>query len=170
MTTLRGTDAPRAVTLAGMCFRERPTGTSANQRWLTVFDLSFAAATVATASAINVTQGNMVGVLLAAGDGNSVALQSAAAAGTPATGTISYSVPAGPVHHVIMDLAPNNGYSVRVTSSGSSRTISVTPGGACISSPKGVLDFNVSAGDTATPRNAPPPRGNPPMPAYPAGG
>jgi hypothetical protein len=130
----------------------RPPNTNVSQQWLTVFDLSTAAAAVATASPVTVTQGAIVGVQLPASDGNSVVISSAGAAGTAISGSIGYSVANVAAHHVITELAPNTGYTVAATVSGSVQNVSVSVGGTSMSSSEGVLDFNLSAsGVVSTP-------------------
>jgi hypothetical protein len=126
----------------------RPSDNAATQQWLTVFDLSASAAKVASASAVTINQGAVVGVQLAASDGNAVLIQSTAAAGTPIAGTVVYTVPATLAHHVVTELAPATGYSISVTTGSSSQTVSVSPGGTYTTSAKGVLNFYVNAGGT----------------------
>ena len=130
----------------------RPPNTNVAQQWLTVFDLSTSATAVATASPVTVTQGAIVGVQLPASDANSVVISSAGAAGTPISGSIGYSVANVAAHHVITELAPNTGYTITATISGSVQNVSVSVGGTSMSSSEGVLDFNLSAsGVVSTP-------------------
>ncbi|MBB6189782.1 hypothetical protein HDE77_004171, partial [Rhodanobacter sp. MP7CTX1] len=89
---------------------------------------------------------------LAASDGNSVVVSSTGPAGTPISGNIGYSVANVAAHHVIMELAPNTGYTITATVSGSVQNVSVSVGGATMSSSEGVLDFNLStSGVVSTP-------------------
>ena len=123
----------------------RPNNTSLNQQWLTVFDLSSSAAAVASARPVTITQGAAIGVALSASDGNSVVISSAGAAGVPISGAVAYAVPAVAAQHLVTELAPATGYTISVTTAGSTQTVSVTPGGTSMSSGRGVLDFHVSA-------------------------
>ena len=123
----------------------RPPNKTVTQQWLTVFDTSSSAATVAKALAVTVTQGAVVGVSLTAADGNSVVISSSGAPGVPISGAIAYAVPALAAQHVVTDLVPATGYTITVSTSGSTQTVTVTPGGTRMSSARGVLDFYVSA-------------------------
>jgi hypothetical protein len=130
----------------------RAPNTNVTQQWLNVFDMSASATNVATTTPITVTQGGIVGVQLAASDGNSVVVSSTGAAGTPISGNIGYSVAAIPARHIITDLAPSTGYTVTAVISGSVQKVSVSVGGSIISSSEGVLDFNLTAsGSISTP-------------------
>ncbi len=126
----------------------RPPDTNVNQQWLTVFDLSSSASTVAAAAPITNAQGGIAGVVLTdkgGNHGNDVVVVSTGAPGTPIAGTISYTVPAQAAEHVITELQPSTGYAVSVSVSGATQTITVSPGGSYTSSAQGVLNFNVSA-------------------------
>jgi hypothetical protein len=137
-----------------------PAGTpaAANRLWLTVFDAAGSASQVSNASPLNVTSGAAVGVALrgSSGDGN-VVVSGTAAVGTAITGPLSYVVPSaasGSTRHVITDLALSAGYTVSVTVSGSTHTISIVPaasGGNRVSTANGVLSFSVSATGTIAP-------------------
>jgi hypothetical protein len=134
----------------------RPPGpANANQRWLTVFDLSDSAAQVANATPVNVTSGSVLGALLASpvGAGNSVVLAGSAAFGQNATGTLVYVVPAAQTHHVITDLPPNTTYNVSVNVASNQHTVTVAPagGGTFTTSANGALSFNVNIGGAVTP-------------------
>jgi hypothetical protein len=126
----------------------RPPNTNVSQRWMTVFDLSSQASSVASISPVTITQGNVVGAWLAGADGNSVVIDSAGAAGTAISGTVAYTVP-GPAHHVVTELAKSTGYNITVTG-GSGQTVSISPGGTYVSSGQGVLNFRVDASGTIT--------------------
>lgn len=128
--------------------RVRPANTNVAQQWLTVFDLSPSAASVASASPVVVTLGGIVGVQLAASNGNSVVVGSSGAANVAIAGSIGYNVSVLAARHVITDLVPNTGYTVSVSTSGSTRSIRVSTGGSTISSANGVLDFSVSSSGT----------------------
>jgi hypothetical protein len=128
----------------------RAPNTNVTQQWLNVFDMSASATNVATTTPITVTQGGIVGVQLAASDGNSVVVSSTGAAGTPISGNIGYSVADVAAHHVITDLARSTGYTVTAIVSGSVQSVSVSVGGSIISSSEGVLDFNLSVSGAAT--------------------
>jgi len=128
----------------------RAPNTNVSQQWLTVFDLSASAAAVATTSPVTVVQGAIVGVQLQASDGNSVVISSAGAAGTPISGNIGYRVADVGAHHVVTELAPNTGYTVTATVSGSVQTISVSVGGTTMTNSEGVLDFSLSASGTVS--------------------
>jgi hypothetical protein len=154
----------------------RPSGSSVSQSWLTVFDLSSAAANVATTVPVTVNQGGIIGVQLLAGDGNSVVVSSTGAEGVPLAGAIGYRVTAAAADHVITDLAASTGYTVAATTSGNVLDISVSVGGTAMSSAKGVLSFNVTAAGVVQP-NPPPVNTSPistlpisslPVPGYPA--
>jgi len=136
---------PDAAPVKAWQIQVRPANTNVGQQWLTVFDLSSSAATVATALPVTITQGAIVGVQLAASGGNSVVVSSSGAAGTSISGTIGYSVAAVSARHIITDLVPSTGYTIVATTSGSMQTIVVSLGGTTMSSPKGVLDFTEGA-------------------------
>ena len=140
----------------------------ASQQWLTVFDLSASSSSVASAKPVTVTQGGILGVQLAAPDGNAVVVGSTGAAGTPLAGTIGYTVDNLTALHVITDLAPSAGYTVTVAAaSGNRQTVTVTPGGSTVSSVHGVLSFTVSGGSVQQPTLRPPPVSGLPVPGYP---
>jgi hypothetical protein len=88
----------------------------------------------------------VTGVLLQSTAGNNVTVFGTAPAGTAMAGTISYSVPAAQTHHVITDLTPQAGYTVSVSATGSSHTVTVTPGGNLHASTNGVLSFAITVG------------------------
>jgi hypothetical protein len=119
----------------------RPADSGVSQQWLTVFDLSTSSGAVATASKVTVTQGNAVGVLLTAADGNSVVLNNAGAIGTTISGSIVYTIPNATTKHIITELPTNTSYSVSVSISGGNKTITVAPGTGSTTSAKGVLSF-----------------------------
>jgi hypothetical protein len=123
----------------------RAPNSAASQTWLTAFDLDSSAVSVATASALNVTSGAAVGGLLAATAGNQAVLFNSGTAGSTIAGAIAYTVPKAATAHFIAELPPNAGYSIAVSVSGSNHNVTVTPGGAFTTSPKGVLAFAVSA-------------------------
>jgi hypothetical protein len=130
----------------------RPTGTAAaSQRWLTVFDLAASPSQVAAATPVTVTSGPAVGALLQSAAGNSAAVFGTAPVGTAIAGTLTYTVPAAQARHVITDMAPNSGYTVVVSVSGSSHVVTVTPGGAARSTANGVLSFSVTPGGLLQP-------------------
>ena len=123
----------------------RAPNSNVNQQWLTVFDLSPSASSVAVDTPVTVMQGAITGVNLAASNGKSVVIFSTDAPGTPIAGTIAYSVPAAAAQHVITELQPSTGYSIAVSTSAGTQTVTVSQGGSYTSSAEGVLDFNVSA-------------------------
>jgi hypothetical protein len=125
--------------------RVRPPAAGINQQWMTVFDLSPAAANVALASAISVISGGVVGVQLAASDGNNVVVSSTGGANAPITSNFSYRVNFVSAHHVITDLVPGAGYSIGLSSSGGNETVSISLGGTNAASAKGVLDFTINS-------------------------
>lgn len=128
--------------------QERPSTAGTSQTWLTVFDTSTAAAAVATAAPVTVTQGNMVGVSLSSGTANNVVLQSAGTAGTAVAGPVGYVVPATQAHHIVTELSPVTGYNITTTVSGGTIAVTITKGGSFLTSTSGVLDFYVDAGGT----------------------
>jgi hypothetical protein len=128
--------------------RVRPSNTQTSQQWMTVFDLSPSASQVAASSPVSVTAGGIVGVQLAAADGNNVVVSSIGAAGTPIAGSFSYQVKFVAARHIITDLAPSTGYTVGLSTSGGVETVSVSLGGTTMTSAKGVLDLNVNASGT----------------------
>lgn len=134
----------------------RAPAAATSQQWLTVFDLAGSAAAAATVKPITVSQGNILGVQMAAAGGNAVVVSSAGSAGTPLTGTIAYSVDNLAARHVITDLAPSTGYTVTITANGSLWNVSVAAGGSSMSSAKGVLSF-VTSGNGNPPPQPPPP-------------
>ncbi len=123
----------------------RAPNANVSQQWLTVFDLSTSAASVAAASRINVTSGAATGTLLARSGGNSAVIVNTGNAGTTIAGNIAYAVPAVATRHVITELPANRAYSVSVTVSGGNHLVSVIPGGSLKTSAKGVLSFAVAA-------------------------
>ncbi len=128
--------------------RVRPPNTNTSQQWITVFDLSPSSSQVAASSPVTVTAGGIVGVQLAASDGNSVVVSSVGAAGTPIAGSFSYRVNFVPARHIVTDLAPSTGYTVTLSTSGGAETVSISLGGTTMTSPKGVLDLNINASGT----------------------
>ena len=142
----------------------RAPSSNVSQQWLTVFDLSPSAA-VAVASPVTVTQGSIVGVQLAASNGNSVVISSAGAAGTAITGAISYSISDVSAHHIITELTPSTGYTITATASGGVQNVSVSAGGTTMSSAKGVLDFNLNASGVL--QIGPPPVSSLPVSGFP---
>lgn len=154
----------------------RPSGSAVSQSWLTVFDLSSAAANVATTVPITVNLGGITGVQLLAADGNSVVVSSTGAAGVPLAGAIGYRVAAAAAYHVVTDLTGSTGYTVTAATSANGQDISVSVGGTAMSSAKGVLSFYVTAAGVVQP-NPPPVTTSPistlpisslPVPGYPA--
>lgn len=139
--------------------------TAVSQNWVTVFDLSPSASSIATTRPVTVNQGGIVGVQLLASDGNSVVVSSTGAAGTALTGTIGYGVSPVAAYHVVTDLTPNTGYTATATVSGSLQNISVSVGGTLMSSAKGVLSFYVTAAGVVQP--SPPAAPPPPYPTVP---
>jgi hypothetical protein len=125
--------------------RVRPPAPGINQQWMTVFDLSPAAANVALASSISVISGGVAGVQLAASDGNNVVVSSTGGANAPITSNFSYRVNFVSAHHVITDLVPGAGYSIGLSSSGGNETVSISLGGTNAASAKGVLDFTINS-------------------------
>jgi hypothetical protein len=126
----------------------RPPAAGVSQQWLTVFDLSTSAASVAAVSSVTIGQGAVVGVRLVAVGDNKVVISSSGTAGGRISGAVSYSVPASVAEHVVTDLAAATGYNITVSISGSNQTITVTPGGTFNTTAAGVLDFFVNAGGT----------------------
>lgn len=128
--------------------RVRPVTAGINQQWMTVFDLSPSSAQVALATPVNVVLGGVVGVQLAASDGNNVVLSSTGGANAPIVGSFSYRVNFVAARHIITDLVPSTGYTVALSTSGSVETVRVSLGGTTMTSATGVLDFNInSAGE-----------------------
>ena len=123
----------------------RAPNANVSQQWLTVFDLSTSAASVSTASRINVTSGAATGTLLARSGANSAVIVNSGNAGTTISGNIAYSVPAVATRHVITELPANRAYTVSVTVSGGNHLVSVIPGGSLRTSAKGVLSFAVAS-------------------------
>jgi hypothetical protein len=123
----------------------RPPDTSDTQRWLTVFDTATSAGAVATASRISVTQGGIVGSVLATASGNQAVLFNTGAPDTTIAGTLAYSTPAAATVHFITELPASTSYSVAAVVNGSNHDITVTPGGPLATSAHGVLTFTVSA-------------------------
>lgn len=127
----------------------RAPNTNVAQQWMTVFDLSSQASDVAAISPVTITQGNILGVWLAASEGNSVVINSTGAAGSAISGALAYTVP-GAAHHVVTELAKAAGYSITVTTGGAAQTVSISPGGTYMTSGNGVLDFHVGADGAIT--------------------
>lgn len=126
----------------------RPPNGNVSQKWLTVFDLSSTSSAVATATAVVATKGAIVGVQLAAGDGNQVVVGSAGAAGVPINGGIGYSMSAIAARHIVTDLLPRTGYTVSASCTDGVQSVSVSLGGTTMSSAKGVLNFLLDAAGT----------------------
>lgn len=131
--------------------QERPASSNVNQIWITVFDLSAAASSVASTSPVVVNQGGIAGVQLIANDGSMVVVSSTGSAGTPLTGDIGYGVNPVGSGQVVTDLAPNTGYSASVTLGGSMQNITISAGGTLMSSAKGVLTFYVTSAGVVQP-------------------
>jgi len=53
--------------------------------------------------------------------------------------------------HVVTDWAPSTGYTISVVVSGGNHILTITPGGAVISTANGVLTFQVTAAGQVTP-------------------
>lgn len=145
--------------------QERPASSNVNQIWLTVFDLSTAASSLASTSPVVVNQGGIAGVQLIASDGSTVVVSSTGAAGTPLTGDIGYGVSPVGSEQVVTDLAPNTGYSASVASNGNTQNITISAGGTLMSSAKGVLTFYVTSAGVVQPY--PPAAPPPPYPTVP---
>lgn len=143
----------------------RPPDTTVSQKWVTVFDLSTAAANVAAASQVTINQGGIVGVELLASNGNSVLVSSAGTAGAALAMPIGYRVSAVAAYHVVTDLTPATGYTVTTAANGSARDISVALGGTSMSSAQGVLGFYVTSAGVVQPN--PPPVSAPAYPTVP---
>ena len=141
--------------------QERPASSNVNQIWLTVFDLSASASSVASTNPVLVNQGAIAGVQLIATDGNAVVVSSTGPAGSPLAGDIAYGVSQVGSEQVITDLAPSAGYSASVASSGNSLNITISAGGTLMSSPRGVLTFYLTAAGVV---QADPPATSPPAP------
>ncbi len=131
----------------------RSPSTAVSQQWLTVFDTSTSASTVAAASKITVTSGTATGTLLASAGSNSAVIVNTGAAGSTISGSIAYTVPAAKTTHVITELPANKTYDVTATVAGGNHNISVEPGTAFRTSAHGVLSFDVTADGTVTPIN-----------------
>jgi hypothetical protein len=130
----------------------RPTDASTTNRlWMTVFDLAPSASQVASATALNVTNGPAVGALLRSSTGNSVVVSGTAPVGTAIAAPLGYVVPAAQTRHVITDLAPSTGYAISVGVAGGNHSVSIQQGGSSTSSANGVLTFQVSASGQVTP-------------------
>ena len=120
----------------------RPSGPAAASRlWLTVFDLAASSTQVAIATPLTMIGGAVTGVVLQSAAGNSAAVFGTGAAGTPVSGTIAYAVPAAQTRHVVTDLTPQAAYTVSVSVTGGTHTVTVTPGGNLHASAGGVLTF-----------------------------
>ena len=145
--------------------QERPASSDVNQIWLTVFDLSTAASSLASTSPVVVNQGGIAGVQLIASDGSTVVVSSTGPAGTPLTGDIGYGVSPVGSEQVVTDLAPNTGYSASVASNGNTQNITISAGGTLMSSAKGVLTFYVTSAGVVQPY--PPAAPPPPYPTVP---
>ena len=100
---------------------------------------------------MNVTSGNAVGALLQSATGNSVVLSSSALDGSGIAGGVSYIVPAAQTRHVITDLGTSAGYKISVVVSGTNHIVTITPGGASVTSANGVLTFQVAVAGQITP-------------------
>ncbi|HEY1342151.1 MAG TPA: hypothetical protein VGF59_31805, partial [Bryobacteraceae bacterium] len=130
----------------------RPTGApAADRRWLTVFDLAPTPQQVAAASALSITAGSAVGVLLQSSTGNSAVVSGAAPVGTAMAGALRYVVPAAKTRHLITDLAPSTGYTIQVDAADGNHSVSIIPGGNTAASANGVLTFQVTAAGRVTP-------------------
>jgi hypothetical protein len=132
----------------------RPTDSNVDQHWLSVFDLASSSAGVADTEDVEVTSGNILGVTLAASDGNTVVIASTTTQDSAISSSFAYSVPQAFARHVVMGVAPGSTWTVAADPGGGDLAVSVTPGGSLHASNAGVLEFvineqgTVRSGDT----------------------
>jgi len=126
-------------------------GAAATHQWLAVFDLASSSLGVASATPLTVTGGPVTGVLLQSAAGDGALVFGTAAAGTPISGTVTYTTPAAQTRHVITDLTPSGTYTVTVNANGSTHTVTVTAGGNMHATANGVLSFALTPGGLVQP-------------------
>jgi hypothetical protein len=130
----------------------RPATGSAEQRWISVFDLASSPAQVAQAVKLDVVQGAIFGTLISDADGATALVSNAGAAGTLTTLPVSYRTPRVRTLHVVTDLQPDTGYAVSVQSGATANTVTIAGGAPAnvTSSAQGVLSFKVTPAGIVT--------------------
>jgi len=132
---------------------------AAVQQWLSVVTTGAATGEQVRLSSAdgNVASGNVVGVELAAPQGQVVLF--AADQGLASVTSADYTVTQAAANHVLIDVEPSSaGYSVTAMSSGGKLRIRVSPGGSYRASPNKTLSFAVDATGSVSPgASAPPP-------------
>jgi hypothetical protein len=123
----------------------KPGSASAQNRWLTVFDPATTATSAARALKLTVQQGAVLGVVLRTTVKNYAVVAGSAAAGTPVSGEVKYTVPAVQTLHVVTDLEASTAYSVSASVSGANVVVDLKPGSGHVTSKTGVLAFQTSA-------------------------
>ena len=116
-----------------------------------MFDLASSAPQVASAIPLTVNAGPVTGVLLQSALGNSALVFGTAPAGTPISGTVTYTVPAAQTRHLITDLTPSGAYTVTVNANGSTHAVTLTSGGNTHAGANGVLSFALTPGGVVQP-------------------
>lgn len=130
----------------------RPSTANITQHWLSVFDTATTAAQVGSTHRVNVLSGKVLGARLTNNASTpTIVLGSTTGQDTPLDAAFSYSVPAAFAQHIVMGLAPNSGWKISVSRSGSNQTFTVSPGGTSKTSHAGVLSFVANAVTTVKP-------------------
>ena len=84
------------------------------------------------------------GALITQPDGTQDAILFSSTA-EPASGGVSFVVPAAATYCLLPDLVPGTGYSVQASLAGGQLTVTISPGGAWMTSAEGSLAFDLSA-------------------------
>jgi PKD repeat protein len=122
----------------------------AETSWLTVFDAAGSADSAGTASTLSAAAGNVLagdveGAVVETIGGQNAAALFSRTGNAMVAGTIQFRLPAHDTYCVLSDLAPDAGYSVSTEVTGDSVVVTVTAGGDRLTSPEGVLAFDVTA-------------------------
>ena len=136
----------------------RPSDKSAEQRWITLFDVANDAtlagkATLFSASDKAAPDRKTSGVLLQKKTQNYAVLSNAGKL-TDAFSDVSYSLPVGKTLHVITSVKPNAEYAITVTPSGGAQGFRVVDGKGIKASDKGILSFESEASGSIHPASS----------------
>lgn len=125
--------------------RVRPSSNTRNQVWLSVFQLVDQPSKAATATRLNVTQGNVLGVGLFGAGANQVVVTGRGGQGSRLTSAFGYNIPAKFAHHLVFGLQPGSAWQVVASRAGDTISVNLQPGGNRHASSDGVLEFVVDA-------------------------
>lgn len=127
----------------------RPSAPAMDTQWLTVLDAAASASSAGVASTL-ASSSNVKGALIV-GAGNVAVLFGAGAANQAISGNVTFSEPAAATKVVVSDLTPNAFFSVSVTTSGGTQSVTVQPSSSGFkTSAAGVLYVNIAATGTVT--------------------